>query len=153
MPRRPRGRSSDDVASHATGSEPSWGRLYRDGRRAWLAGVCAGIADYFGLNPCLVRALTVASAVFFTFPTVVAYLIAAFALPRRPADMYDSPEEEAFWRSVRLEPGRTAHDLSAQVPGARAPAARRRGPGHLERVQAPPPVPRPRGLKRLRLRW
>ncbi len=86
--------------------------LYRDGRRAWLAGVCAGIADYFGLNPCLVRALTVASAVFFTFPTVVAYLIAAFALPRRPADMYDSPEEEAFWRSVRLEPGRTAHDLT-----------------------------------------
>jgi phage shock protein C len=91
---------------------PSWGRLYRDGRRAWLAGVCAGIADYFGLNPCLVRALIVASAVFFTFPTVVAYIIAAFALPRRPAEMYDSPEEEAFWRSVRLEPGRTAHDLS-----------------------------------------
>jgi phage shock protein C len=43
---------------------------------------------------------------------VVAYLIAAFVLPRRPADMYDSPEEEAFWRSVRLEPGRTAHDLA-----------------------------------------
>ncbi|HEX3207908.1 MAG TPA: envelope stress response membrane protein PspC [Geminicoccaceae bacterium] len=91
---------------------PSWGRLYRDGRRAWLAGVCAGIADYFGLNPSLVRALTVASAVFFTFPTVVAYIIAAFALPRRPAELYDSPEEEAFWRSVRLEPGRTAHDLA-----------------------------------------
>jgi phage shock protein C len=91
---------------------PSWGRLYRDGRRAWLAGVCAGIADYFGLNPGLVRALTVASAVFFTFPTVVAYIIAAFALPRRPAELYDSPEEEAFWRSVRLEPGRTAHDLA-----------------------------------------
>jgi phage shock protein C len=91
---------------------PSWGRLYRDGRRAWLAGVCAGIADYFGVNPCLVRALTVASAIFFTFPTVVAYVIAAFALPRRPAEMYDSPEEEAFWRSVRLEPGRTAHDLA-----------------------------------------
>jgi phage shock protein C len=93
-------------------SRPSWGRLYRDGRRAWLAGVCAGIADYFGLNPCLVRALTVASAIFFTFPTVVAYIIAAFALPRRPAELYDSPEEEAFWRSVRLEPGRTAHDLA-----------------------------------------
>jgi phage shock protein C len=91
---------------------PSWGRLYRDGRRAWLAGVCAGIADYFGLNPALVRALTLAGAVFFTFPTVVAYLIAAFALQRRPAELYDSPEEEAFWRSVRLEPGRTAHDLA-----------------------------------------
>jgi phage shock protein C len=93
-------------------SQPSRRRLYRDGRRAWLAGVCAGIADYFGLNPSLVRALMVASAIFFTFPTVVAYLIAAFALPRRPEGMYDSPEEEAFWRGVRLEPGRTAHDLT-----------------------------------------
>ena len=91
---------------------PSWGRLYRDGRRAWLAGVCAGIADYFGVNRSMVRVLTAASAVFFTFPTVVGYLIAAFALPRRPAEMYDNPEEEAFWRSVRLQPGRTAHDLT-----------------------------------------
>jgi phage shock protein C len=93
-------------------SQPSRRRLYRDGRRAWLAGVCAGIADYFGLSPSLVRALMVASAIFFTFPTVAAYLIAAFALPRRPEGMYDSPEEEAFWRGVRLEPGRTAHDLT-----------------------------------------
>lgn len=93
---------------------PSRRRLYRDGRRAWLAGVCAGIADYFGLSPGLVRLLTFLSAVFFTFPTVLAYIIAAFVLPRRPADMYDSPEEEAFWRSVRLEPARTAHDLAGK---------------------------------------
>ena len=91
---------------------PSRRRLYRDGRRAWLAGVCAGIADYFGLSPCLVRCLVLASAVFFTFPTVVGYIIAAFVLPRRPADMYESEEEERFWRSVRLEPARTAHDLT-----------------------------------------
>jgi phage shock protein C len=86
--------------------------LYRDPRRAWLAGVCAGIADYFGVTPCMVRALTVASAIFSPPPTVIGYLIAAFVLKRRPDDMYGSAREEAFWRSVRLEPGRTAHDLS-----------------------------------------
>jgi phage shock protein C len=91
---------------------PSRRRLYRDGRRAWLAGVCAGIADYFGLSPGLVRLLVFLSAVFFTFPTVVGYIVAACVLPRRPADMYESAEEERFWRSVRLEPARTAHDLT-----------------------------------------
>jgi len=91
---------------------PSRRRLYRDARRAWLAGVCAGIADYCGLSPGLVRFLVFLSAVFFTFPTVLGYLVAAFVLERRPADMYDSAEEERFWRSVRLEPARTARDIT-----------------------------------------
>ena len=90
---------------------PSRQRLYRDGRRAWIAGVCAGIADYFGLSVCLVRCLTVLSAIFFTMPTLFAYFIAALVLKRKPEHLYASREEEAFWRSVRLEPSRTAHDL------------------------------------------
>jgi phage shock protein C len=91
--------------------EPNRRRLYRDPRRAWLAGVCAGIADYFGVSPGLIRLLTIVSAMFFTFPTLLGYVIAAFVLERRPDDMYASAKEEAFWRSVRLEPSRTAHDL------------------------------------------
>ena len=91
--------------------EPSRQRLYRDTHRAWLAGVCAGIADYFGVSAGLVRFLTFLSAVFFTMPAVFGYLIAALVLKRRPEHLYASGEEEAFWRSVRLEPSRTAHDL------------------------------------------
>jgi phage shock protein C len=91
--------------------EPSRRRLYRDGRRAWLAGVCAGIADYFGISVGLVRFLTFLSAILFTMPTVFGYFIAALLLKRRPEHLYASREEEAFWRSVRLEPSRTAHDL------------------------------------------
>ena len=37
--------------------EPSWRRLYRNPRRGWIAGVCAGLADYFGVGTCLVRVL------------------------------------------------------------------------------------------------
>jgi phage shock protein C len=91
--------------------QPSRRGLYRDPRRAWLAGVCAGIADYFGVSPGLVRCLVILSGMFFTFPTLLGYVIAAFVLERRPDDMYASAKEEAFWRSVRLEPSRTAHDL------------------------------------------
>jgi phage shock protein C len=91
--------------------EPSRQRLYRDTRRAWLAGVCAGIADYFGVRAGLVRFLAFLSAVFFTMPAVFGYFIAALVLKRKPEHLYASREEEAFWRSVRLEPSRTAHDL------------------------------------------
>ena len=80
--------------------------------RAWIAGVCAGIADYFGLSVGVVRLFTVLSGMMFTLPTVFGYLIAAWALDRRPEAMYANEKEEAFWRSVRLEPSRTAHDLA-----------------------------------------
>jgi phage shock protein C len=73
--------------------------------------VCAGIADYFGVSVGLVRFLMFLSALFFTMPTVFGYFVAALVLKRRPEHLYGSREEEAFWRSVRLEPSRTAHDL------------------------------------------
>lgn len=95
-----------------TRSEPSWRRLYRDPRRGWIAGVCAGLADYFGIGRGVVRVLTLICLVAFTLPTLVAYLIAAVVLERRPETMRRSGEEEAFWRSVRLEPSRTARDLA-----------------------------------------
>jgi phage shock protein C len=98
-------------ADDARAPRPSRQRLYRDTRRAWLAGVCAGIADYFGLSAAVVRLLTFLSAVFFTMPTVFGYLVAALVLPRRPEHLYASGEEEAFWRAMRLEPSRTARDL------------------------------------------
>jgi phage shock protein B len=55
--------------------------------------------------------LTFLSALFFTMPAVFGYFIAALVLKRRPEHLYASREEEVFWRSVRLEPSRTAHDL------------------------------------------
>ena len=92
--------------------EPSWRRLYRDPRRGWVAGVCAGLADYFGLSTGVVRLVTVVLLMAFTLPTLLAYVIAAMVLERRPEAMQASREEEAFWRSVRLEPSRTARDLA-----------------------------------------
>jgi phage shock protein C len=103
--------SDQDVGARHGDPGPSRQRLYRDPRRGWLAGVCAGIADYFGVSVGLVRFLTFLSAAFFTMPTLFGYLVAALVLRRKPEHLYASGEEEAFWRSVRLEPSRTAHDL------------------------------------------
>jgi phage shock protein C len=97
------------IPTESQGARPS--RLYRDPRRGWLAGVCAGLGEYFGVSAGLIRLLVILSGMFFTIPTLLAYIVAAVVLQRRPPDLYATPEEAAFWRSVRLEPSRTARDL------------------------------------------
>jgi len=56
-------------------------RFTRDSDRAMVAGVCAGIADYFGFNLCVTRVLFV---IFFfaAMPfAVIAYLAVVFLVP------------------------------------------------------------------------
>ena len=79
-------------------------RLYRDKENAILAGVCAGLANYFGLNRKGLR-LIVAVSTFFFFPFVVpAYIILTIVLPVRPGDLYENENQEKFWRGVSMAP-------------------------------------------------
>ena len=58
-------------------------RLYRaPGKDSVIAGVCAGIADYFNIDPVLVRLLWVLVA-FGMGTGVLAYLIAWIIIPRK----------------------------------------------------------------------
>ena len=58
-------------------------RLYRtEGRDAVLAGVCGGIAEYFGLDPNIVRILT-AVLIFAGGLSLWVYVIAALILPKK----------------------------------------------------------------------
>jgi phage shock protein C len=86
-------------------------RLWRDRDRAIIAGVCAGIADYIGVEPIVVRLVVVLGLIFFFPPTIVAYVILAVVLRPKPPALYASPEEEAFWRSVGTAPADTFHSL------------------------------------------
>lgn len=91
--------------------DPNPRRLYRDVEHGVFAGVCAGIADYFGFS---VRALRwiVALSCFFMLPAVfICYVVAAILLPRKPADLYRSPGEETFWRTVRRDPHYAVGDI------------------------------------------
>ena len=62
-------------------------RLYRSGKEKILGGVCGGIAEYFNVDPTLVRLLWV----FFilAFGTgLLAYIIAWIIIPRNPRDKW-----------------------------------------------------------------
>lgn len=58
-------------------------RIYRtEGADAKLLGVCGGIAEYFGIDPTIVRLVWV--LLFFCYGTgLLAYLIAALIMPKK----------------------------------------------------------------------
>jgi len=58
-------------------------RLTRSADDRWLSGVCAGIGDFAGVDPNLVRLITVVGAVV-AFPAVIiGYIVAWVLLPER----------------------------------------------------------------------
>jgi phage shock protein PspC (stress-responsive transcriptional regulator) len=59
-------------------------RLMRSSRDKKLGGVCAGVADYFDLDPTLVRVLWLI-AVFFAGTGVLLYVILWIVLPLAPS--------------------------------------------------------------------
>ena len=59
-------------------------RLYKSRNDKMLDGVCGGIAEYFDIDPTLVRLIW---AVFgATGSGILAYIIAAVIIPTRPAE-------------------------------------------------------------------
>lgn len=58
-------------------------RLYRtEGRDATICSVCGGIAEYFGIDPTLVRVAT-AILIFAGGLSLWVYIIAAFIVPKK----------------------------------------------------------------------
>ncbi|MBB3041676.1 PspC domain-containing protein [Nocardioides sp. LMS-CY] len=56
-------------------------RLTRRRDDRMIAGVCSGVADYLGLDPTLVRLLTVVAAIFSVGAVAVAYIAAWVLMP------------------------------------------------------------------------
>lgn len=93
------GRGADgERATRANG----WLRdLYREPERGWIAGVCAGVARYYQVEPWVARLIAFSLLLFIPQIAFWAYIIAIFMLKRRPAQTQDS----GLHREV--EPGRS----------------------------------------------
>ena len=58
-------------------------KLYRSMTDKKLCGVCGGIAEYFDIDPTLVRLLWVCASLFSAcFPGLLAYIICAIVVPQ-----------------------------------------------------------------------
>lgn len=60
-------------------------RLYKSNENKMIDGVCGGIAEYFNIDPVLVRLGWVAFCLL-GGSGVLAYIIAAIIIPRRPVE-------------------------------------------------------------------
>ena len=88
-------------------------RLYRNREDAMLAGVCAGLADYFGFNRKGVRLAVAFMAIFFLPFVTASYIVLALVLPVKPQEVEVDQEKAEFWRDVSNAPsdvfGRVRH--------------------------------------------
>lgn len=60
-------------------------RLYKARGNRMISGVCGGVADYFNIDPTLVRLLFILLC-FGWGSGIIAYIIAAIVIPEPPAD-------------------------------------------------------------------
>ncbi|HET6352054.1 MAG TPA: PspC domain-containing protein [Coriobacteriia bacterium] len=85
------------VASKSARSTSGGKRLYRS-REKMIGGVLGGVADYFGVDPTIVRVLYVVFAFLTSFgPAVVAYIIAMIVIPEEPAG---GPVSSPSWPDI-----------------------------------------------------
>lgn len=89
-------------------------KFYLDKADGKWAGVCAGIADYTGLDVTIVRV----AMVVLTFATsgwvLLGYLAAAYVAPTKPTDLYVDQDDRKFWQGVRANPTRSTTQVRAK---------------------------------------
>ena len=86
-------------------------KFYRNRDRAMVAGVCAGLADYFGFNLKVTRILAVISLFMATFVTLVAYFGMVFLVPAAPKSRDEQEYDPEFRQAVRSAPRQTLSDV------------------------------------------
>lgn len=87
-------------------------KFYVDKQNSKWSGVCAGIADYTGVEVMWIRIGTVLLTLAGGFPwTLIAYVMIAWMAPKKPAGLYDSHEDAKFWQGVRSNPARSASEM------------------------------------------
>jgi len=88
--------------------------LYRDKQNAKLMGVCAGIADYTGVNAFWVRLGALVLLMMSGGGLIVLYILAGLLLNRKPDHLYSDRAEQVYWQGVRQSPKRTAREVRAR---------------------------------------
>ncbi|MEO0590216.1 MAG: envelope stress response membrane protein PspC [Pseudomonadota bacterium] len=87
-------------------------KLYRDKHNGKIMGVCAGVAEYTGIDAFWVRLGMVALTIGLGWP-LFAYFIVGMILNKKPPHLYRDEGEQKYWQRVRQSPHRTAREIRA----------------------------------------
>lgn len=77
-------------------SNHSRDKFYLDKKHKLIGGVCAGLADYFGLDRWLVRIITITLFLFTNSLVICIYILAWIIFDNKPGDYIDDELEKEF---------------------------------------------------------
>ena len=90
-------------------------QFYLDKQNAKWKGVCAGIADYTGIDVLIVRVSVVLLTLAGGFPwTLIAYWLVAWMGQPKPVGLYETPDDAEFWQGVRSNPKRSTAEVRSK---------------------------------------
>jgi len=90
-------------------------KFYLDKHNAKWSGVCAGIADYTGLDVTVIRIGFVLSLFIMGPMAFLIYFLISWMAPRKPIELYEhDPAQKKFWQGVRRSPHRVARDVRSR---------------------------------------
>jgi phage shock protein C len=91
-------------------------RFYRNKREGKVLGVCAGIAEYTGIDVGMVRLMFLFSLFMSGGSILPVYFIAGMMSPDKPDEItHDTPATQQFWQGVRASPGRSARAIGSRL--------------------------------------
>jgi phage shock protein C len=89
-------------------------KFYLDKQNSKWLGVCAGLADYTGIEVLWLR-LGFVLLSFAMFPiNVIAYVLIAWMASNKPQGLYEGPEDQKFWQGVRANPKRSTSEVRSK---------------------------------------
>ncbi|WP_068093184.1 envelope stress response membrane protein PspC [Novosphingobium rosa] len=88
-------------------------KFYKDKANGKFMGVCAGIADYTGIDILWARIGMLVLMWLSGGVVFMAYLALGILAENKPSGMYADRQEEKFWQGVRQSPSRTAREVRA----------------------------------------
>ncbi len=90
-------------------------KFYLDKQNAKWKGVCAGIADYTGVDPLWVRLGTVAMVVIAQqWWIILGYVLVAWMAKKKPIGLYQNEDDAKFWQGVRSNPKRSTTEVRSK---------------------------------------
>jgi phage shock protein C len=89
-------------------------KFYVDKQNKKVSGVCAGIADYTGVDLTLVRVGLLVLTAMSGGWVILAYFLIAWMAPVKPSGLYQSEDDARFWQGVRSNPKRSTAEVRAK---------------------------------------
>jgi phage shock protein C len=86
-------------------------KFYLDKQQGKVMGVCAGIADYTGIDSMWVRIAAVLLVLLGFGLLIPIYLVVGLVADKKPPELYLDQAEERFWQGVRQSPRRSTREV------------------------------------------